>query len=741
MDVKHFDKAALNRAAARKRERDRLKKQRIRSTEEGRAKNRAIAAKGMAKLRADGREVSIPQCQNPERRESCRLDLCEYYRTYYPHYVYLEPAPEHFKILQDMQRCILYGGKKAIAAPRGFGKDTLCAVALNWAMSYGHRHWPVYGAATKDDAVKKLENLKAEWETNDLLMEDFPEIAVPIRALERSPQRARQQRILDPLEFDDAGEPLSYFSYIKWGADEITFPTVRGALGSGASVSTAGLDGAIRGKNRQGTRPDFAIINDAETNESARSPVQIKNRTRVIEQDVAGLAGPGKTMATFMLCTIIQRGCVADSFTDRAKKPAWDGERLAALKSFPDREDLWEEYMRLRRVGQMEKDPHGREAHRFYLHNRAAMDAGAVVTWMERYNRNLLEDGEPEEVSALQALYNQRCDNGEEFFFSELQNDPLPENQDALGLTPKLVASRCSGYAQGIVPAGAVRITRGIDVGARELHSVTKAWMDSGDSYVVDYARIPVEAPTGDLRDPDSPARKALEMAVMQALRVAHSEAEAFPYKDSDGEERYVDLTLVDSGFLPDVVYLFCRQSGPRYKPTKGFGTRQGQKRYAAPRQKSKLTKPMHQCYASKTAKNVIVYHVNADYWKLFSQLRYLQDPETPGAASLWGMDPAHHRNFANHICAEQYDPTVGKWIENSAHNHFLDAHSLADCAGGMVGIRIQALASRPEFEGETEHKQPPKSHSTPSGHRIKIPAPLRNKGGSRIIKRPPGIW
>lgn len=711
-----------------------------RKTSEGLEKNRSTAASGMAKLRADGREVRIPEVVNPDRRESCRLDLCLYYQTYYPHYVYLEPAQEHFKILQDMQRCILYGGKKAIAAPRGFGKDTLCAVALNWAMSYGHRYWPVYAAATKEDAVGKLENLKAEWETNDRLMEDFPEIAAPIRALERSPQRARQQRILEPLEVDEAGQPLSYFSYIKWGADEITFPTVHKSPGSGASVSTAGLDGAIRGKNRQGTRPDFAIINDAETAESARSPVQIKNRTRVIEQDVAGLAGPGKTMATFMLCTIIQRGCVADTFTDRTKKPAWDGERLSALKKFPEREDLWDEYMRLRRIGQMEQDPHGREAHRFYLKNRPAMDAGAVVTWEARYNRNILEDGEPEEVSALQAIYNQRCDNGEEFFFSELQNDPLPDNEDALGLTPRLVASRCSGYAEGIIPAGAVRITRGIDVGARELHSVTKAWMESGDSYVVDYARIPVEAPSGDLRDPENPVRKALEMAVMQALRVVYSEAEAYPYKDSDGQERYVDLTLVDSGFLPDVVYLFCRQSGPRYRPSKGFGTRQGQKRYASPRQKSKLSRPMHQCYASKTAKGVIVYHVNADYWKLFTQLRYLQDPDTAGACSLFGMDPSRHRNFGAHICAEQYDPTQGKWVENSAHNHFLDASSLADCAGGMLGIRIQALAASPEFN-DTAPESKTKSTQPEPGRRIKIPAPLRNKGGARVIKRPTGLW
>lgn len=733
-------------AADARRERDRLKKQRKRATPEGAAKNRVQAAAGMQRLRAVGREVEIPRVVDQTRRDGCKMDLVGFYETYFPHYTYLEPAAKHLDILRRMEKCIIYGTSKALAAPRGFGKDTLFAIALIWATAYGHRKWLVYVGAKMEDAVGKLENIKHEWETNELLLEDFPEIAAPIRALERSPQRAKGQRILVPpppgAAEDDEGE--AYFSFIKWGSEEVVYPTVEGSDGGGAIISAAGLDGAVRGKNRGELRPDMAVINDGETAQSARSEVQRETRTRIIEQDVSGLAGPGKTIAKFMLCTIICPGCVADTFTDKTKKPAWDGERIAALMEFPDREDLWEEYMRLRREGQMTDDPHGRIAHGFYKKNRKAMDAGSLVAWPARFNRNALEDGEAAELSALQHIYNQRCDNGEVFFYSEMQNDPLPENQNTIGLTPKLVASRCGGYTSGVIPAEAIRVTCGIDVGARELHSVVKAWMANGDSYVVDYSRVPVEAPSGDLRNPDGATRLALEYAVLSALRLVKSEHEDYGFKDSEGDARHVDMTLVDSGFLEKIVYTFCNESGPKYRPIKGYGTRQGQKRYAAPAQKQKTRRPMYQCYASKLANRQIIYHVNADYWKLFAQLRFLQDPETNGSCALFGMEPAKHRNYAQHICSEIYDPVEQKWVEESKHNHFLDSTAYADCAAGMLGIRIEALAAEPQRDA-SQAEEPAEATPQPSrktGQRVRLPAPPVRSGGARtVVRLPKPVW
>jgi len=713
-----------------KREKDRLDKRRLRSTDEGAEKNRVTALKGMTRLRAIGREISIPPIADPDRRESCKDDLWEFANPYFPDYCYLAPATYHHEIYADLQAAILFGHSQAIAAPRGGAKDTIFAIAVIWAIAYGHKHWLVYGAATSKLAKSKLENIKIEIEDNPYLYADFPEMCHPVRALERSPLRCKGQRIKS-----DQGD--AYFSRISWSQDEIVFATVEGAPCSGAIITAVGLEGAARGLVRGEARPDFLAINDGETDEAARSEVLRKKIEGTIDQSLSGLAGPGKSIAKFFLCTIVCPGCISERYTDPTQKPGWNGKRYSMITKMPDREDLWVEYMKLWQEGKSSgKDPDARIAHAFYVANQQLMDAGAEVSWKDRYIREMVEDGTPMEISAIQHAYNLRIANGETAFFSEYQNDPLPENMNTIGLTSALVASRCSGYSPGIVPAHCTKITCGIDVGAREIHKVIKAWLPNGDSFVVDYIRMPVEAPPGDLKNPRGGVRIALEAAVLSALRVLRSESEDFPLKDTEGADRYIDMTLVDSGFLEKTIYTFCNESGPRYRPIKGYGTKQGQKRYAAPAKKQKERRPLFNCYVSKLSSGQLLYHVNADYWKLFDQMRYLQDPETNGACSIWGMDPAKHRNFANHIVSELFDAESQKWTEQSKHNHFLDASAYADCAGGMMGIRILALAAVPERDDGSPVALKTVPTKRKPGERVVVPRPQPRQGGPRVAKR-----
>lgn len=715
------------------RERQRLKHQRMRSTAEGAEKERVRALKFMNKMHASGREITIPEVVNPERKESCRHSLWAFATTYFPHYTYLQPAEYHAEIYADLQAAILYGRSQAVAAPRGGAKDTIFAIAVIWAIAYGHKHWLVYGAATMKLAKAKVENIKVEIEENKLLFEDFPEMCHPVRALERSPLRCKGQRI-------KSADGDAYFSRIIWSQDEAVFATVEGADCSGAIITPVGLEGAARGMVRGEERPDFLAINDGETDEAARSEVMRKKIEGTIDQSLSGLAGPGKSIAKFFLCTIVCPGCISEKYTDPSQKPGWNGRRYSMVTKFPDREDMWTEYMRLWQEGKASgKDPDARIAHQYYVENREAMDAGAHVSWEDRYIRDIVEDGSQTEISALQHAYNLRVANGEVAFFSEYQNNPLPENRNTIGLTAALVASRCSGYSQGIVPANCVRVTRGIDVGARMLHSVTKAWLPNGDSFVVDYSWLPVEAPPGDLRNPRGGVKIALEAAILEALRVLRGEAEEFPMKDSEGNDRYVDLTIVDSGFVDKVIYTFCNESGPRYRPIKGYGTKQGQKRYAPPQQKSKNKRPLFQCYVSKLSTGQLLWHINADYWKLFAQMRYLQDPETNGSCSLFGMDPTKHRTFGNHIVSELFDAESQKWEEQSKHNHFLDANAYADCAAGMLGIRILSLAAAPKKEDGQPVAMPSVPTKKKPGTRPAIPMRSQAKGGPRQSKRSVG--
>ena len=75
-----------------------------------------------------------------------------------------------------------------------------------------------------------------------------------------------------------------------------------GSPASGVIIGVAGLTGAIRGKKRKmrdgkSIRPDQVILDDPQTDESARGVVQTAKRLRIVKGTVLGLAGPGKKIA------------------------------------------------------------------------------------------------------------------------------------------------------------------------------------------------------------------------------------------------------------------------------------------------------------------------------------------------------------------------------------------------------------------------------------------------------------
>src|SRR5690606_7326134 len=142
----------------------------------------------------------------------------------------------------------------------------------------------------EDHAAQMLDSIKAELENSDLLAADFPEVCHPIRSLEGIHQRAAGQLL--------EGKP----TLIGWTAKEIVLPTCAGSEASGAIIRVAGITGRIRGmkhKRADGSsvRPSLVLIDDPQTDESARSPSQCANRERVLAGAILGLAGPGQKIA------------------------------------------------------------------------------------------------------------------------------------------------------------------------------------------------------------------------------------------------------------------------------------------------------------------------------------------------------------------------------------------------------------------------------------------------------------
>src|SRR5690606_14230516 len=196
--------------------------------------------------------------------------------------------------------------------------------------------------------------------------------------------------------------------------NQIVLPNVPGSPSAAAIIATRGLDAAVRGLKKRGKRPQLAVIDDPDTEETARSEEQAKKLEDRIDKGIGGLGGQQRGIARVMLTTLQSRVSASYKFTDPKEKPTWKGRRFRYLIKPPDRLDLWQEYVTQRQADLQSGDDFARTAHRFYLDNRAAMDAGAVVANPHRFDASQLPDGSQLEVSSLQRYYNEVARRSEE---------------------------------------------------------------------------------------------------------------------------------------------------------------------------------------------------------------------------------------------------------------------------------------------------------------------------------------
>jgi hypothetical protein len=283
-----------------------------------------------------------------------------------------------------------------------------------------------------------LDSIKSELENNDRLEEDFSEVCGPVRALEGIHQRAAGQLYRGAR------------THVGWTAKEIILPTIEGSVASSAIIKVAGITGRIRGmkhKRADGktVRPSLVLLDDPQTDESARSLSQCATREQILAGAILGLAGPGRKIAGLMTLTVVRPADMADRILDREKHPQWQGERTKMMYVFPANEKLWQEYARLRADGQR-NDRGTSEATEFYRVNLLDMDAGAVIAWPARHN--------PEELSAIQHAMNLKLDQGDAAFWAEYQNQPLAEQTEGEVLSAEVIAAKTNGMKRGEVPVG-----------------------------------------------------------------------------------------------------------------------------------------------------------------------------------------------------------------------------------------------------------------------------------------------
>lgn len=630
---------------------------------------------------------------NPDRKEACRQSFQGFCEFYFPQTFHLAWSADHLKVIRKIETAVIHGGLFAMAMPRGSGKTTLCETACLWALLYGHREFIALIGSDEDHAADMLDSIKSELENNDLLDEDFSDVTGPIRALEGIHQRAAGQLYRGAR------------THIGWTAKEIVLPTIEGSAASGAIVKVAGITGRIRGmkyKRADGksVRPSLVLLDDPQTDESARSRSQCTTREQVLAGAILGLAGPGRKIAGLMTLTVVRPDDMADRILNRDKHPQWQGERTKMVYAFPTHEKLWQQYAQLRAEGQRNDTGVGL-ATEFYRTHKDQMDVGALVAWPVRHN--------PDELSAIQHAMNLKLDQGDAAFWAEYQNEPLLEKTDDEMLTADFIAAKTNGMKRGEVPVGVNHLTMFIDVQGALLFWLVCGWEDDFTGYVLDYGAYPDQTSGSyfTLRD----AKRTLQMvhkgtgqegAIYAGLETLTGRLLTRDWRRDDGAAMKIERCLIDAnwGNSTDVVYQFCRQSphAAIVMPSHGRYVGAASTPFSdyKPRRGDRVG--LHWRIPAVQGKRVLRYALlDTNYWKSFVHARLAVPMGDPGCLSLFAPPSAggvDHRLLSEHLTAEYRIQTTGRGREvdewklrtPGTDNHWLDCLVGCAAAASMQG-------------------------------------------------------
>lgn len=467
-----------------------------------------------------GREIAAIDFTaiNWEERQACQDDLERFGRFYMPAVFNKPPSRNHRRCIDKMQRVTFEGGSFALAMERGGGKTAWCRAAIAWAISYGHRRFPVFLGANDAKALETLSAVKTLAIRSPDLGRDFPEVYHAIQALKADRGHLTRGQLY-------RGEP----TWILWGSDNVRFPSLlltkedaavysdHGyeftpigerfiARSAGSLIYAMGIGGAIRGAaimhpvTLEQMRPDLALVDDVQKDQGADSPTTCDKIITLIDGAIQGLAGPGEQLAVMMPCTVIREGDVSDTYLDRVKKPEYQGERCQMVISWPagitDHEigtetepaRLWNQYGELRRDS-LQQFGDIRLATAHYKANRAAMDEDFVVSWPERFSGDK-KHGRNRELSAQQHAMNLRF-KSPETFPAEYQNRPRSIDQGMPVITAAALAERINSLARRECPADTHCVVTFIDVQNEVLLSATLAVNQGFTGGFVDYGTWP----------------------------------------------------------------------------------------------------------------------------------------------------------------------------------------------------------------------------------------------------------
>lgn len=321
------------------------------------------------------------------RRQAGFESLEAFAKLYLGAHFVLPPSSMHrslFAFLHEATRT--RGVRAAFAAPRGHAKTTVVSVAyVLYCACYKLEPFIVLVSNTGDQAEDLLGAVKHELESNERILEDFPEVAEP------------QERRPIPK---------------RWRRREVV-------LRNGVKILALGAGQKIRGRKHHEHRPTLIILDDIENEEEVRSAEQRENKFTWFQKALLK-AGAAARTNVIVVGTILHYDSLLARLigpgTGNTEFPGWRVGVYRAVLQFAEREDLWARWESIYATREEHEGQSGPEAAAaFYEANKVELERGAIVLW-------------PERESYLQ-LMELRVKEGRASFDSEKQNEPIdPES-------------------------------------------------------------------------------------------------------------------------------------------------------------------------------------------------------------------------------------------------------------------------------------------------------------------------
>ena len=332
----------------------------------------------MKRNKIDSRDVyEVMKSLITVRRTMYRDDFSKFRTCYFPHYHKSEDGIFQAETSGLLTGLIANRGTKiAIAAPREHGKSTLVSLEyILYSICHKREEFIVIISHTADQAAGFLENIKNELVSNQRLILDFPEVC----EIGAKP-----------------GPP-------RWTKTEVI-------TRNGVKILALGTGQQIRGRRNRQYRPSLIVLDDIESDESARNPEGYDKLEQWLTKSVLK-AGSSDTNVVFV-GTIHHYHSLLAKATSPDHFPGWTKKIYKAVRSWSIHPELWEKWTLIFNNRESYGNGSGpKAALEFFQTNKEKMLEGTKVLW-----------------PALKDYYHlmvKREEEGRPSFDSEFQNEPI----------------------------------------------------------------------------------------------------------------------------------------------------------------------------------------------------------------------------------------------------------------------------------------------------------------------------